>query len=144
MWLHKFNHMNLTGQLLHWAVVTLNSLVSNCTTGNHFADFVNDAYKMAGAISFRKPHAGVSKTSLWHPGLNCHIQVLPTVFLDTGFDFEDGVEGNYILGRPPSWFDSDRRGIVFDWDGTITGRPLATVIRWYGNGGLLSLVLTTG
>ena len=28
--------------------------------GNHFADFVDDAYKMAGAISFRKPHAGVS------------------------------------------------------------------------------------
>ena len=112
--------------------------------GNHFADFVNDAFKVAGAISFRKPHAGVSKTSLWHPELNCHIQVLPTVFLDTGFDFEDGVEGNYILGRPPSWFDSDRRGIVFDWDGTITGRPLATVIRWYGNGGLMSLVLMTG
>ena len=28
--------------------------------GNHFADFVDDAYKTAGAISFRKPHAGVS------------------------------------------------------------------------------------
>ena len=28
--------------------------------GNHFADFVDDAYKLAGAISFRKPHAGVS------------------------------------------------------------------------------------
>ena len=107
--------------------------------GNHFADFVNDAYKVAGGISFRKPHAGVSKTSLLYPAeMNCHIQVLPTVFLDTGFDFEDGVEGNYILGRPPGGFNSDRRGIVFDWDGTITGRPLATVIRWYDNSGLLS------
>ena len=59
------------------------------------------------------------------------MQVLPTVFLETSFDFEDGLEGNYIRGRPPAWFNSDRRGIVFDWDGTITGRPMATVIRWF-------------
>ena len=30
--------------------------------GTHFADFVDDDYKLAGAIGYRKPHAGV-KTS---------------------------------------------------------------------------------
>ena len=27
--------------------------------GTHFADFVDDAYKLAGAIGYRKPNAGV-------------------------------------------------------------------------------------
>ena len=32
--------------------------------GTHFADFVDDDYKLAGAIGYRKPHAGVK-----HPRL---------------------------------------------------------------------------
>ena len=52
--------------------------------GNHFADFVNDAYKMAGAISFRKPHAGVSinHSFLWSPDQLPNLQILPTAFLE--------------------------------------------------------------
>ena len=49
-------------------------------SGNTFADFVDDDYKNAGAIGFRKPHAGE-----W-----------PTIFKNNIFDFEDGIGGNYV------------------------------------------------
>ena len=52
-------------------------------SGNTFADFYDDDFKNAGAIGFRKPHAGE-----W-----------PTLFKTNMFDFEDGVEGNYIKGN---------------------------------------------
>merc|ERR1711936_1545731 len=52
--------------------------------GTHFADFVDDDYKLAGAIGYRKPHAGMS----------------PTIFLESSFDYEDEIGGNYALGRP--------------------------------------------
>ena len=32
--------------------------------GTHFADFVDDEYKLAGAIGYRKPHAGVKQFRL--------------------------------------------------------------------------------
>ena len=32
--------------------------------GTHFADFVDDDYKLAGAIGYRKPHAGVKQFRL--------------------------------------------------------------------------------
>ena len=32
--------------------------------GTHFADFVDDDYKLAGAIGYRKPHAGVKQFKL--------------------------------------------------------------------------------
>lgn len=51
-------------------------------SGNSFADFVDDDYKIAGAIGFRKPHAGE----------------IPTLFKSNFFDFEDGSEGNYVKG----------------------------------------------
>ena len=50
--------------------------------GNSFCDFYDDEWKIAGAIGFRKPHAGE----------------LPTLFKQNFFDFEDGVEGNYVKG----------------------------------------------
>ena len=52
--------------------------------GNTFAYFYDDELKYAGAIGFRKPAAGV----------------IPTVFLNSYFDFEDKIEGNYIKGFP--------------------------------------------
>ena len=49
----------------------------------------------------------------------------PTIFLETSFDYEDNVGGNYVLGRPSGeGHGTDRRGILFDWDGTITGTPM--------------------
>ena len=54
----------------------------------------------------------------------------PTIFLESSFDYEDGSEGNYVLGRPSGeGHGTDRRGILFDWDGTITGRPMSTVVK---------------
>ena len=32
--------------------------------GTHFADFVDDDYKLAGAIGYRKPNAGVKQLRL--------------------------------------------------------------------------------
>ena len=52
-------------------------------SGNTFCDFRDDDYKNAGAIGFRKPHAGE-----W-----------PTLFKNSKFDFEDGLEGNYVKGN---------------------------------------------
>ena len=52
--------------------------------GNAFDDFKDDELKYAGAIGFRKALAGV----------------IPTVFLNSYFGFEDGTEGNYIKGFP--------------------------------------------
>ena len=52
--------------------------------GTTFADFYDDEWKIAGAIGFRKPHAGG----------------IPTLFLNTYFDFVDKIEGNYIRGLP--------------------------------------------
>ena len=51
-------------------------------SGNTFADFYDDDFKIAGAISFRKPHGGDP----------------PTIFKNNHFDYEDGIEGNYIRG----------------------------------------------
>ena len=54
----------------------------------------------------------------------------PTIFLETSFDYEDNVVGNYVLGRPSGeGHGTDRRGILFDWDGTITGTPMASVVK---------------
>ena len=52
-------------------------------SGNTFADFYDDEYKNAGGIGFRKPHAGE-----W-----------PTLFKNNFFDYQDGVEGNFIKGN---------------------------------------------
>ena len=86
-------------------------------SGNTFADFRDDDYKNAGAIGFRKPHAGE-----W-----------PTLFKNNKFDFEDGLEGNYIKGNERwSWGgigDTERMGNIYDYDGTITGHPEWTVVR---------------
>ena len=49
-----------------------------------FSNFYDDDFKLAGGIGFRKPHAGV----------------IPTVFRQNSFDFEDGAEGNIIKGMP--------------------------------------------
>ena len=51
---------------------------------NTLADFSDDELKYAGAIGFRKEHAGM----------------IPTVFLNSYFDFEDKTGGNYIKGFP--------------------------------------------
>ena len=52
------------------------------------------------------------------------------MFLESSFDYKDGIEGNYVLVRP-SWegHGTDRRAILFDWDGTITVRPMASVVK---------------
>merc|ERR1712156_449149 len=43
---------------------------------------------------------------------------------------EDNIGGNYVLGRPSGeGHGTDRRGILFDWDGTITGTPMASVVK---------------
>merc|ERR1711970_929094 len=84
--------------------------------GTTFADFYNDDWKIAGAIGFRKPHAGG----------------IPTLFLNSHFDFVDKIEGNYIRGLPKHSYPgvgAKERGIVLDWDGTITGYPRSTVVR---------------
>ena len=86
-------------------------------SGNTFADFRDDDYKNAGAIGFRKPHAGE----------------MPTLFKNTKFDFEDGLEGNYVKGNERFTFggngDTERMGNIFDYDGTITGHAGWTVVR---------------
>ena len=56
--------------------------------GNTFADFYDDEWKIAGGIGFRKEDAGV----------------IPTVFTNNYFDFEDKFEGNYIIGMPRHTF----------------------------------------
>lgn len=86
-------------------------------SGNFFADFRDDDYKVAGGIGFRKPHAGE----------------VPTIFQNTTFDFVDGIEGNYVKGAERFAFggigDQERMGQVLDWDGTITGKARHTVVR---------------
>ena len=52
-------------------------------SGNRFSDFIEDEFKVTGAIGFRKPHAGEP----------------PTLFKRNFFDFVDGEGGNYIRGN---------------------------------------------
>ena len=41
--------------------------------GTHFADFEDDDYKLAGAIGYRKPHAGVKHLTLCYPHYHPHL-----------------------------------------------------------------------
>jgi hypothetical protein len=80
---------------------------------NIFADFYDDEYKLAGAITFKAPRD------------------IKATFRNTFFDFEDGVGGNYVKGVPRYSYGSrngERRGLVHDEDGTITGVPGTTIV----------------
>ena len=80
---------------------------------NTFTDFYDDEYKLAGAISFKA------------------VRNIKATFRDTFFDFEDGVGGNYVKGVPKYSYgakNGERRGLVHDLDGTITGVPGSTIV----------------
>ena len=52
-------------------------------------------------------------------------------FKHSFFDFEDGLEGNYVKGLPKYSFGahkSEYRGLAYDIDGTITGWPGTTIV----------------
>lgn len=80
---------------------------------NTFTDFYDDEYKLAGAISFKG------------------IRAVKGSFQNSFFDYLDGIEGNYVKGLPRGSYASkngERRGLVYDVDGTITGWPGTTVV----------------
>ena len=52
-------------------------------------------------------------------------------FKHSFFDFEDGLEGNYVKGLPKYSFGahkSEYRGLAYDIDDTITGWPGTTIV----------------
>ena len=80
---------------------------------NTFTDFYDDAHKIAGAISFKA------------------MRSIRAEFKHSFFDFEDGLEGNYVKGLPKYSFGahkSEYRGLAYDIDGTITGWPGTTIV----------------
>jgi len=80
---------------------------------NIFSDFYDDAFKVAGGITFK----GMRNIKGW--------------FSNSFFDFKDGLEGNYVKGIPKTSYGSrngERRGLVHDVDGTITGWPASTIV----------------
>jgi len=73
---------------------------------NVFTDFYDDEYKVAGAITWKG------------------IRGIKGFFKNSFFDYEDGREGNYVKGIPYGSYGSrngERRGLIQDVDGTITG-----------------------
>jgi len=80
---------------------------------NIFTDFYDDDYKIAGAITFKAMRA------------------IRGYFQNSFFDYQDMIEGNYVLGIPKYSVgskNSERRGLVYDIDGTITGWPDTTIV----------------
>ena len=80
---------------------------------NIFTDFYDDDYKISGAIMFK----GIRNTKGF--------------FSNSFFDYQDGSEGNFVKGIPKYSFGSqnkERRGLVVDEDGTITGWPHSTIV----------------
>ena len=80
---------------------------------NTFTDFYDDAHKIAGAISFKA------------------MRSIRATFTHSFFDFEDGLEGNYVKGLPKYSYaahKSEYRGLAYDADGTITGWSGVTIV----------------